>query len=122
MTFYTTGKVFEKGQIAEGKSASGNVWQRMTLVIEVPLGQYSKKVAFQVMTGNISEVMAFNVGDKVEVGWDVSSREYTNASGVRSWFTQVDLRSIKAAGEPAQVASSPIPEAGPVQDDDLPFN
>ena len=122
MTLYTTGKVYEKGAITEGVSQQGNVWQRMTLVIEVPVGNYSKKMAFQVTTGNIPGVMAFNEGDKVEVGWDVSSREYINKEGVKSWFSSIDLRSIKAADDPAQViASTPIPEAGMPQEDDLPF-
>lgn len=122
MTLYTTGKVYEKGAITEGVSQQGNVWQRMTLVIDVPVGNYSKKMAFQVTTGNIPGVMAFKEGDKVEVGWDVSSREYINKEGLKSWFNSIDLRSIKAAGEPAQaIASTPIPEAGMLQEDDLPF-
>lgn len=122
MNYYTTGKVFEKGPITQGQSQSGNVWQRMTLVLDVQVGQYSKKMAFQVMTGNVPGVMAFKEGDKVEVGWDVTSREYTNKDGVRSWFTQAELRSIKAADEPAQtIPSTPIPEAGMPQEDDLPF-
>ena len=121
MTYYTTGKVFEKGTLTEGTSQSGNVWQRMTLVLDVPVGQYSKKMAFQVMTGNIAGVMAFKEGDKVEVGWDISSREYTNKDGIRSWFTQADLRSIKAASEAPAVPSTPITDAGMPQEDDLPF-
>lgn len=124
MTIYTTGKIYEQGPITEGVSQSGSVWQRMTLVLEVTVGQYTKKMAFQVMTGNVVGVMAFKVGDKVEVGWDISSREYTNKEGVRSWFTQADLRSIRAAGvsESVQtIQSAPIAEAGPAQDDDLPL-
>lgn len=124
MNYYTTGKVYEKGPIAQGQSQNGNVWQRMTLVLDVQVGQYSKKMAFQVMTGNIASVMSFNEGDNVEVGWDVSSREYTNKEGVRSWFTRTDLLSIKAAGMPENVQtipSAPIPEAGMPQEDDLPF-
>ena len=125
MNYYTTGKVYEKGAITEGISQNGNRWQRMTLVLEVAVGQYSKKMAFQVMTGNIAAVMAFNNGDKVEVSWDVSSREYTNKDGVKSWFTQVELRDIKAAGIPENVAtipSEPMLGPGEPQDDDLPFN
>ncbi len=123
MTLYTTGKVYEKGAITEGVSQQGNVWQRMTLVIEVPVGNYSKKMAFQVTTGNIPGVMAFKEGDKVEVGWDVSSREWTNKEGKTSWFTSIDLRTIRLADEvPAQsIASTPIAEAGEPQEDDLPF-
>lgn len=124
MNYYTKGKVFEKGAITEGMSQNGNRWQRMTLVLDVQVGQYSKKMAFQVMTGNIASVQAFNTGDMVEVSWDVSSREWTNKEGVRSWFTQVDLRDIKAAGLPENVAtveSTPIAEAGPAESGDLPF-
>ena len=122
MNYYTKGKVYELGAIAEGTSQQGNRWQRMTAVIEVPVGQYSKKVAFQVATGNIADVMAFKPGDRVEVGFDISSREYTNKDGVRSWFTQVDLRSIKPEGMPEPTPStSPIPGPGEPQDDDMPF-
>ena len=124
MNYYTKGKVYEKGAITEGMSQNGNRWQRMTLVLDVQVGQYSKKVAFQVMTGNIAAVQAFNTGDLVEVTFDVSSREWTNKDGVRSWFTQVDLRDIKAAGLPENVAtveSTPIAEAGPAESGDLPF-
>jgi hypothetical protein len=122
MNYYTKGKIYERSAIAEGMSQNGNRWQRMTLVIEVALGQYTKKMAFQVMTGNIAAVMAFKDGDMVEVTWDVSSREYTNKDGVRSWFTQVDLRDIKAVETAPAPASAPIPDDGPAQEDDLPFN
>lgn len=124
MNYYTKGKVYEKGAITEGMSQNGNRWQRMTLVLDVQVGQYSKKMAFQVMTGNIAAVQAFNTGDNVEVTFDISSREWTNKEGVRSWFTQVDLRDIKAAGLPDNVAtveSTPIAEAGPAESGDLPF-
>jgi hypothetical protein len=123
MTLYTTGKIYERGEIAQGQSQAGNIWQRMTLVLDVPVGNYTKKMAFQVSTGNIPSVMALNIGDRVEVGWDVSSREWTNKEGKTSWFTSIDLRTIRLADEvPAQsIASTPIPEAGEPQEDDLPF-
>ena len=121
MNYYTTGKVYEKGQMTSGTSANGNTWHRMTLVLDVQVGQYSKKMAFQVSTGNVAAVRAFNTGDEVEVTWDITSREYTNKEGVKSWFTQADLRGIKAAGALA-VETTPIPEAGAPQEDDLPFN
>ena len=121
MNYTTRGKVYERGPITEGMSANGNRWQRMTLVIEVAVGQYTKKMAFQVMTGNIAAVMAFKDGDMVEVSFDVVSREYTNKEGIKSWFTQADLLSIKAADTAPVAVSAPIPEAGPAQDDDLPF-
>ena len=124
MTLYTTGKIYERGEIAQGQSQAGNIWQRMTLVLDVPVGNYTKKMAFQVSTGNIPSVMALNLGDRVEVGWDVSSREWTNKEGKTSWFTSIDLRTIRLADEvPAQsIASTPIPEAGIPQEDDLPFD
>ena len=132
MSFVTKGKVYEKGPISEGVSASGTTWQRMTLVIDVQYSNFSKKVAFQVMTGNVPGVMAFNVGDSVEVGWDISSREYTNKDGVRSWFTQADLRSIRAVdgvqatAAPAAPAEQRVPlfaQAETIKpvDQDLPF-
>lgn len=133
MSFVTKGKVYEKGPISGGVSASGATWQRMTLVIDVQYSNFSKKVAFQVMTGNVPGVMAFNIGDSVEVGWDISSREYTNKDGVRSWFTQADLRSIRAvdgvqaSAAPAAPAEQKVPlyaqaETINTKEDDLPFD
>lgn len=123
MTLYTTGKIYERGEIAQGQSQVGNIWQRMTLVLDVPVGNYTKKMAFQVSTGNIPAVMALNLGDRVEVGWDVSSREWTNKEGKTSWFTSIDLRTIRLADEvqAQSIASTPIAEAGMLQEDDLPF-
>lgn len=132
MNYYTTGKVYEKGQITGGTSANGNAWARMTLVLDVAVGKYSKKLAFQVMTQNIDAVQAFNIGDKVEVAWDLASREYTNKDGVRSWFTQAELHAIKPAGMPEAVdmgagidsamnaPAAPV-AAAPAEDGDLPF-
>ena len=133
MNYYTTGKIYEKGEVTGGTSQNGNAWARMTLVLEVALGKYSKKLAFQVMTSNIDAVQAFNLGDKVEVAWDLASREYTNKDGVRSWFTQADLHAIKAAGD-VQPAAVPAEQRVPLyeqegvesamnaKDDDLPFD
>ena len=128
MNYYTKGTVYEKGPITQGVSANGNSWGRMTLVVEVPLGKYSKKMAFQVMTQNIDAVQAFNLGDKVEVAWDLASREYTNKDGVRSWFTQAELHAIKAAGMPENVVemesamnATPATPAPAADEQDLPF-
>lgn len=129
MNYYTTGKIYEKGEVTGGTSQNGNAWARMTLVLEVALGKYSKKLAFQVMTSNIDAVQAFNIGDKVEVAWDLASREYTNKDGVRSWFTQAELHAIKAAGMPEAVdmgagvdSAMNAPAApAPAEDQDLPF-
>lgn len=125
MNYKSTGKIYERSAITEGVSQQGNKWQRMTVVIEVPVGTYTKKIALNVATGNIHDVMSFSIGDKVDFAFDVTSREYTNASGVRSWFTSVDLRDIKPAGMPENtqqsVQSTPIPGPGEPQEDDLPF-
>ena len=133
MNYYTTGKIYEKGEVTGGTSQNGNAWARMTLVLEVALGKYSKKLAFQVMTSNIDAVQAFNIGDKVEVAWDLASREYTNKDGVRSWFTQAELHAIKPAGMPTEIvdmgegvesamnAPAAPAAAAPAEDGDLPF-
>lgn len=120
MNYYTVGRVAEQGPISQGTSSNGNTWQRMTLVLDVQVGQYTKKMAFQVSTGNVPGVMAFKAGDKVEVSWDIVSREYTNKDGVRSWFTQADLRSIKAADTMVESAMNE-PVSVESTDGDMPF-
>ena len=120
MNYYTTGKIYEKGEVTGGTSQNGNAWARMTLVLEIALGKYSKKLAFQVMTSNIDAVQAFSLGDKVEVAWDLASREYTNKDGVRSWFTQAELHSIKVAGDVQQAAVPAEPRVPLYEQAELP--
>ena len=122
---YTKGTISHMSEITSGTSNSGREWARMTILIDIPGYQGSiTKLAFQVGTDRISDVTAFAVGDKVEIGWSIYAREYNGR-----WYNNVHLVNIKSAEEAKQ--SAPAPKsmrqmaAAPVENNeggnDLPF-
>lgn len=93
---YEKGALSFKSEIKTGTSAkTGNTWQMQTIVLDIPeyQGQY-RKLALKVSGREMEDVQAFKVGDIVEVGYKVTSREYNG-----NWYNDVSLYNIRAAGE-----------------------
>lgn len=139
-----TGKVFWKSAVQTGVSQSGTSWSRMTVVIEIETQYGSRKVALDVGGTKISFFDHINIGDKVEVGYIVSAREWQG-----KWYNSVSLVTLRelgkpaaqypatapgaaapqqgnifagqAAAAPARPATTPLPPVGPDEDEDLPF-
>lgn len=116
MITYEKGTITLKGEVTSGVSQKGNTWAKMTLVVSVPTSQNSfKYIALNVTTDRIEDVQKFNAGEKVEVGYVVSAREWNG-----KWYNNVDLVSIKAdAGW--QPAPAPAPAPAEEEENDLPF-
>lgn len=102
MISYEKAEIHFMSEVVTGQSQNGNQWANMTLVVTIPTSQNTFKfIAMRVSGDRIDDVMRFRQGDKVEVGYSVSGREWNG-----KWFNNVDLVSIKAAEQPA-VAASP---------------
>lgn len=87
----------EKGTIAfmsevqSGVSqVSGNPWCRQTIVVDVAgfKGSY-RKVALQASGNMVGDLEKMQVGDKVEISYQVTAREYDGR-----WYNNVDLFKI----------------------------
>ena len=106
--YYSKGTISHMSEITSGTSTSGRDWARMTIMIDIPGYQGSiSKLAFQVGTDRISDVQEFKVGDKVEIGWSIYSREYNGR-----WYNNVDLVNIKSQGVQADApAPTPAPRS-----------
>lgn len=92
---YEKGALSLKGEIKSGTSMkTGNVWQNQTIVLDIPEygGQY-RKLALKVSGRELEDVQALKVGDIVEVGYKVTSREYNG-----NWYNDVSLYNIRPAG------------------------
>jgi hypothetical protein len=106
-----TGTITRIMDIVTGESANG-AWSKVVFAIETD-GEYPKTVAFTIFGADkVDKFLKYNkVGKKVEVSFDVKSREYDD-----KFFT--DLNAWKVWGLEGQEAAVP---AGEDEEDDLPF-
>lgn len=89
--------------------------------IDNPL--YPQFVSFQLVQDRCAEIDKFNVGDKIEVTFNLRGREWTSPEGEKKYFNTLEAWRIQAASE--EGAPEPVtggntneyPDPGP----DLPF-
>lgn len=122
--FYQKGTISDFSEVQSGTTQSGKEWQRMTLILDTPGFQGAVyKMVFQVSGEHVKDVLLFNRGDKVEIGFSMYAREWNG-----KWYNNVDLVKIslqdetRAAAPPAQ-QEQPLPPAEQEDDPnkDLPF-
>ena len=119
--FYQKGTISDYSEVQSGVSQSGKEWQRMTLILDTPGFQGAVyKMVFQVSGEHVKDVLLFNRGDKVEVGFSMYAREWNG-----KWYNNVDLVKIahqeqtNAAAQEEQPAPPADPDDNP--NDDMPF-
>jgi len=113
MSLEIKGKIKQKLDIESGVTNAGKNWQRQTFIIDTG-AQYNPLVTFSLVgEEKIKKLTAFNVGDNVVVGFNVSSREYKN-----KWYTSLDAWKIFEDRD-----AEPSSETVEVDEDDgdLPF-
>jgi len=106
-----TGTITSIKDIETGESSNG-AWSKVVFANETA-GEYAKTVAFTIFGADkVDKFLKYNkVGKKVEVSFDVKSREYND-----KFFT--DLNAWKVWGIDGQPSAVP---AGDADEDDLPF-
>ena len=122
MSLTMKGKVSLILPVEEGISKAGKEWQKQSFVIDTG-DQYNPELCFQVFgTDKIEKVInAINVGQQVEVHFNVSSREWEG-----KYFHNIDAWKVEVLGS-AVATPTQAPTAAPSQDangpvkDDLPF-
>lgn len=105
------GIISHMGEIQQGTSQNGYDWARQIIVLDVASfnGTFSK-IALTAQNQRVDDLQEFHIGDRVEVGYSVTAREWEG-----KWFNNVDLISINLLDEiapaaPASVAQ-PVPAA-----------
>lgn len=108
---YVKGTISHKGELQQGTSQNGFDWARQVVVIETPSynGSFTK-IALTAQNQRVDDLMNYQIGDKVEIGYSVTAREYQG-----KWFNNVDLVTIKSAEEVAQDAAPAPRQAAPRQ-------
>ena len=119
--YYTKGTISHMSEVTTGTSKNGRKWARMSIMLDIPGFQGSiTKVIFQVGTDRVDNVLEYEVGDKVEIGWSIYAREWND-----KWYNNVDLVNIKSADAQKSIpfpAEEPAPTAElEPQEGDLPF-
>lgn len=98
-------------EIQTGVSKVGKEWKKQTFVIDTG-AEYNPDVALQVFGEKKIEMLSkFKEGDEVEVGFNLSSREYNG-----NYFHNVDAWRMKAITEQTEAGTDEGAEEG-----DLPF-
>ena len=107
------GKIIAALDVKTGQSARGE-WQVQEFVLETLDGQYSRKMVFSVFGADRLQRFNIQVGQEVNVSFDIDAREYNGR-----WFNSIrayDVRQIipnqTPAGMPGAVPGG-IPGAVP---------
>ncbi len=137
------GKIARKLTVQTGTSARG-AWSKQEFVLEYQEGNFPTQVCMNVWGDDkVRELDKYQVGDKVKISFNLSSREYNGR-----WYTDVRAWRIEPAGAqqsapaggyaapassysaPAGTQAAPMPSAplptvddmsSPLDDSDLPF-
>lgn len=126
------GKIIQKLAPAGGTSKAGNAWTKQEYVLET-IENFPKKIFFDFF-GERANQYPLEVGDTVNLSFDIESREYNGRwyTSIRGW--KAEKVDATQTGAPMAVApmSSPVPTAVPAppmpdfsvsegETDDLPF-
>ena len=128
-----TGKIIAVLEARGGVSSrTGNPWKTQDYVIEETMGQFPKRMAFNVFGEENISRFNIQVGQELTVSFDINAREYNGRwyNDIRVWnvapAAQAVAQPIAAAAQPsAPVAQSALAASSFTQaaDDssDLPF-
>ena len=124
MALELEGRIARKLNIQSGATARGP-WQKQEFILEYQEGNFPTQVCMNVWgEDKVKELERYQVGDKVKVSFNLSSREYNGR-----WYSDIRAWRIEPAGQTSQVAppppSAPMPSpddmSSPLDDTDLPF-
>lgn len=135
MALELEGRIARKLNVQTGTSARG-AWSKQEFIFEYQEGNFPTQVCMNVWgEEKVRELDKYQVGDKVKVSFNLSSREYNGR-----WYTDVRAWRIEPAATPQANydynasaggyaaptgQSAPAPTAddmsSPLSEDDLPF-
>ena len=85
------GTITYMSEVQSGVAQSGNPWYRQTIVVDVAGYNGSfRKVALQASGNVVGDLEGANVGDKVEISYQVTAREWNG-----KWYNNVDLYKVE---------------------------
>lgn len=127
MSFEVSGKLHVKNDTQQVTDR----FAKREFVIEIGDGPYPQHVKFQLVQDKTSVLDPFEIGDMVQVSFDLRGREYTNPKGEVSYFTNLNAWRMQKANQqpdtppqPQENTAASFPSAADEPSggfDDLPF-
>ena len=120
MSLSIKGKISSKLSVENGTSKAGKEWKKQSFVVDTA-AQYNPEICFQLFgEDKIAMLEHYNVGDQVEVSFNLSSREWNGR-----YFHNVDAWKIEKIGAESaaseEMEEPPVFDAPASEEDDLPF-
>lgn len=131
-----TGRIIKALEPRSGVSArTGNPWKMQDFVIEETMGQFPKRMVFNVFGEDNLNRFNIQEGQELTISFDVNAREYNGRwfNDIRAWnvMPAAAAQPVAAAqpaapfppaDQPAAQPAAPTPfEAAPDESSDLPF-
>lgn len=139
MSLEIEGRIVRKLNVQSGTSARGQ-WEKQEFIVEFQEGNFPSQICMNVWGADkVKELDKYQVGDKVKIAFNLSSREYNGRwyTDVRAWRIEPAVSSQTPSSPAAQQNDSrqgqsyapqaPMPTAADMPedtgegDDDLPF-
>ena len=109
-----------------------DTFRKREFALEIPDGNYSQTVKFQVVNDKTEFLDQFKVGDEVTVHFNLRGREYTRRNdGQTDWWVNLDCWRMEPAGDAAGETFPEDRDAGRptersastdgFEDEDIPF-
>ena len=117
MALEIEGRIARKLNVQTGTSSRG-AWSKQEFVIEYQEGNFPTQLCMNVWgEDKVRELDKYQVGDKVKISFNLSSREYNGR-----WYTDVRAWRIEPAGQPVQTQApaAPAMDAPMPSIDDMP--
>jgi uncharacterized UPF0160 family protein len=102
-------------------------FKKREFVVEIPSGNYTEQVKFQLTQDKCDILDRFNVGEEINVFFNLRGKPYTK-DGVTTYFNNLDVWRIDTIKENKDSSSSeiPLPEEftfrdAPENEEGLPF-
>ena len=110
-------KITKKLEIESGTSKAGKEWKKQSFIIDTG-SQYNPEICFQLFGEDKIQILEnYNEGDKVDVSFNLSSREYNGR-----YFHNVDAWRVESIEDTSSTNNEDLPNfESSSEEDDLPF-
>jgi hypothetical protein len=107
MAYELKGKV----KVVQDAQTFGSGFTKRELVVTVEDGKYPQDISLEFVQDNVSKLDGINVGDEVEITFDIRGREYNGKyfNNLQAWKMSAVSSGEGATDEPP-VAAEPIDE------------
>ena len=108
-TIKERGTIAVLGEVQSGTSQNGNPWYRQTIVVNVEGYRGSfRPIAVQASGKVVGDLEGAMVGEKVEISYEVTGREYQG-----KWYNNVDLYKVEFLEPLMPQMQQPVAPANP---------